>query len=167
MAAPEELNRTIIASVIEVLARSAEWRKSEKTLKAAFEELCLEDMWRDATSAAARVKGSSSQEQLQMHAHQGPHEIAGGSMTLLAAYDRARTAIAEAKTVKATLAIRDQLDHVRLHAKQVQDRELLADATELQLRTERHLGALLAAAEKAGELRPRADRVQPKSGRQP
>jgi hypothetical protein len=35
----------------------------------------------------------------------------------------------------------------------VQDRELLADATELQLRCERHLGVLLVAAEKAGDLR--------------
>jgi hypothetical protein len=73
-------------------------------------------------------------------------------MNLLVAYDRARAAIAEAKTVKATLEIRDQLDHVKLHARQMQDRELLADATELQLRCERHLGVLLVAAEKAGDL---------------
>jgi hypothetical protein len=45
-------------------------------------------------------------------------------MNLLVAYDRARAAIAEAKTVKATLQIRDHLDHVKLHAKQVQDRDL-------------------------------------------
>ena len=40
-------------------------------------------------------------------------------MTLLVAYDRARAVIAEAKTVKATMEIRDQLGHVKLHAKQV------------------------------------------------
>jgi N6-adenosine-specific RNA methylase IME4 len=74
-------------------------------------------------------------------------------MNLLVAYDRARAAIAEAKTVKATLEIRDQIEHVKLHARQVQDRDLLADATELQLRTERHLGELLAAAKQAGHLR--------------
>lgn len=62
---PEELGRTIIAAVIEVLARSAAWRKNEKALKAAFEQFCLEDLWRNATSAAARVKGSSSQQQLE------------------------------------------------------------------------------------------------------
>jgi len=61
----EELNRTIIAAVIEVLARGASWRKNEKALKAAFEQFCLEDMWRDSTAAAARVKGSSSQDHLQ------------------------------------------------------------------------------------------------------
>jgi hypothetical protein len=61
----EELNRTIISAVIEVLARSAAWRKNEKALKAAFEQFCLEDLWRNATSAAARVKGSSSQQQLE------------------------------------------------------------------------------------------------------
>lgn len=61
----EELNRTIIAAVIEVLGRSAAWRKNEPALRAAFEEFCLEDMWRSATAAAARVKGSSSQDHLQ------------------------------------------------------------------------------------------------------
>lgn len=61
----EELNRTIIAAVIETLGRAPVWCKSEKALKAAFEEFCLEDMWRSATSAAARVKGSSSQDHLQ------------------------------------------------------------------------------------------------------
>jgi len=83
-------------------------------------------------------------------------------MNLLAAYDRARAAIAEAKTVKATLEIREGLDYIKLHARKVQDRELLADATELQLRTERHLGALLEAAEKAGELRGKGERGKAK-----
>jgi len=73
-------------------------------------------------------------------------------MTLLAAYDRARAAIAEARTVKDTLEVRDYIDHLKLHARKVQDRELLAEATELQLRCERHLGELLVAAKAAGEL---------------
>jgi N6-adenosine-specific RNA methylase IME4 len=79
-------------------------------------------------------------------------------MTLLAAYDRARAAIAEARTVKATLELRGQIDHLKLHARQVQNRELLAEATELQLRTERHLGELLLAAEEAGEIRAKGER---------
>jgi len=83
-------------------------------------------------------------------------------MTLLAAYDRARAAIAEARTVKATLEIRGQIEHLKLYARQVQDRELLAEATELQLRAERHLGEQLAAAEKAGELRARGERGKAK-----
>jgi methylase of polypeptide subunit release factors len=74
-------------------------------------------------------------------------------MNLLVAYDRARAAIAEAKTVKATLEIRDQIEHVKLHAKKVQDRELLADAIDLQLRTERQLGEFLTSAKKAGHIR--------------
>lgn len=60
-----ELNRTIIAAVIEVLARAASWRKNERALKAAFEQFCLEDLWRASTAAVARVKGSSSQDHLQ------------------------------------------------------------------------------------------------------
>ncbi|WP_249166454.1 MT-A70 family methyltransferase [Bradyrhizobium sp. JYMT SZCCT0428] len=74
-------------------------------------------------------------------------------MNLLVAYDRARAAIAEAKTVKATLQIRDWIDHLKLHAKKVQDRELLAEAADLQLHCERQLGEMLEAAEKAGDLR--------------
>jgi len=84
-------------------------------------------------------------------------------MTLLAAYDRARAAIAEARTVKATLEVRGQIEHLKLYAKQVQDRELLAEATELQLRAERHLGEQLAAAEKAGELRVPGERGKAKA----
>lgn len=61
----EELNRTIIAAVIEILARSKSWRAKEQALMVAFEDLCLEDMWRDATAAAARTKGSSGQDHLQ------------------------------------------------------------------------------------------------------
>ena len=83
-------------------------------------------------------------------------------MNLLVAYDRARAAIAEAKTVKATLQIRDQLEHVKLHAKQVQNRDLLADAIELQLRCERHLGSMLDAAERSGELRAPGERGKAK-----
>ena len=83
-------------------------------------------------------------------------------MTLLAAYDRARAAIAEARTIPATLELRGQIDHLKLHARQVQNRELLAEATELQLRTERHLGELLLAAEKAGELRAKHQRGKAK-----
>jgi N6-adenosine-specific RNA methylase IME4 len=73
-------------------------------------------------------------------------------MTLLAAYDRARTALAEATQVGEVLAIRDELAHVKLYARQIQDRELLADATAIQLRAERRLGFLLAEAHKAGAL---------------
>lgn len=61
----EELNRTIIVAVTEVLARHPGWIKSEAKLKSAFEDLNLEDMWRIATSLAARTKGSSSLEHLQ------------------------------------------------------------------------------------------------------
>jgi N6-adenosine-specific RNA methylase IME4 len=76
-------------------------------------------------------------------------------MTLLAAYDRARAALTQAmaaKTVGEVMASRAELDHVKLYARQVEDRLLLADATEFQLRAERHLGELLAKAKAAGEL---------------
>lgn len=72
--------------------------------------------------------------------------------TALSLYDRARQALAEARTVPAakdTLNITEQL---KLYARQAQDKEMLADVTELALQAERHLGALLLAADEAGEL---------------
>jgi N6-adenosine-specific RNA methylase IME4 len=58
----------------------------------------------------------------------------------LASYDRARTALAELTKVGDVLGIRDELAHVKLHARQ------------FQMRAERRLGVLLAAARAAGEL---------------
>lgn len=73
-------------------------------------------------------------------------------MTLLAAYDRARVALAEATKVDQVMAVRDELEHVKLYARQIQDRALLADATVFQMRAERRLGVLLAAAKEAGQI---------------
>lgn len=73
-------------------------------------------------------------------------------MTLLAAYDRARIALAEATRVDQVMAVRDELEHVKLHARQIQDRALLADAMVFQMRAERRLGFLLAAAKDAGQI---------------
>lgn len=73
-------------------------------------------------------------------------------MTLLAAYSRARDALAEATQVGEVLAIRDELEHVKLYARQIQNRELLGDATVFQMRCERRLGVLLAAAREAGQI---------------
>lgn len=60
-----ELNRTIIVSVIEVLARFPDWHKQENRLKEIFEEFNLEDLWRESSAQAARVKGSSGLDILQ------------------------------------------------------------------------------------------------------
>lgn len=74
-------------------------------------------------------------------------------MSMLAAYGRARQALLQARSVEETLAVQAELEHIKLYARQIQDRELLADATELQLRAERQLGSLLVKARQAGELR--------------
>lgn len=73
-------------------------------------------------------------------------------MTQLAAYDRARVALAEATQVNEVLSIRDEIQHVKLYARQIQDKALLEDAIVLQTRTERRLGVLLAAAKEAGQI---------------
>lgn len=58
--AAAELNKTIIGSTITVLHSHPEWCVSEAKLFRAFEDCCLEDMWREAASAAARVRGTST-----------------------------------------------------------------------------------------------------------
>ncbi|ULK98875.1 MT-A70 family methyltransferase [Bradyrhizobium sp. I71] len=73
-------------------------------------------------------------------------------MTLLAAYDRARVALAEATRVDQVLSIRDEIAHVKLYARQIQDKALLEDAIALQIRTEHRLGILLAAAKESGQI---------------
>lgn len=70
----------------------------------------------------------------------------------LAAYNAARVALAEATRVDQVLAVRDELAYVKLYARQIQDRALLSDATVVQMRAERRLGFLLAAAKEAGQI---------------
>lgn len=76
-------------------------------------------------------------------------------MNILAHYDHMITALAKAlqsvevKVVKSGL---DDLEVIKLRAKQVRDRQMLADATEFQMRVERWLGVLLRRAEEAGQL---------------
>lgn len=70
-------------------------------------------------------------------------------------YDRAMfalTAALESTQVDVVLASRADLDHIKLRARQIRDRALLADATEFQMRVERHLGVLLNSAQSAGQL---------------
>lgn len=74
-------------------------------------------------------------------------------MTSLAQYDAARAALAAATRIDEVLPLRAQMEHLKLHAKHVQDKELLAEATEIQIRTEAKLGFLLKEAEKAGHIR--------------
>ena len=80
---------------------------------------------------------------------------------MLAHYDRARGILQralESSRVEMVLASRDELGHIKLHARQVRDRDLLADAFEFQMRVERRLGVLLIEAEAAGQLRRRGQR---------
>lgn len=77
-------------------------------------------------------------------------------MSMLAAYDRAHAALVAALQsthVDVVLASRDELEHIKVHLRRLQDRELLAAATEFQMRVERWLGVLLLRAKAAGHLR--------------
>lgn len=82
---------------------------------------------------------------------------------MLVQYDAASKLLSAAlnsEDVRFVLKSRDELDTLKLHAKRVLDRQLLADATEFQMRVERWLGVLLGNAKKAGYLtegRPRKD----------
>jgi hypothetical protein len=73
-------------------------------------------------------------------------------MTTLAQYDAARAALAEAVRIDQVLPLRDEVEHIKLYARQIRDRALMADAAEFQLRVERRLGTLIAAAKDAGQI---------------
>jgi len=74
-------------------------------------------------------------------------------MTSLAQYDAARAALAAATRIDEILPLRAQMEHLKLHAKHVQDKVLLAEAADIQIRAEAKLGFLLIEAEKVGYIR--------------
>lgn len=73
-------------------------------------------------------------------------------MTTLAQYERARASLAEATRIDEVLSIHDEVEHIKLYAKQIKDQALLADASEFQMRVERRLGTVIQAAKDAGEI---------------
>lgn len=73
-------------------------------------------------------------------------------MTTLAQYERARAALAEATKPDQILPIRDEVEHLKLYARQIKDRALLAEAHAFQLRVERKLGVVIIAAKEAGQI---------------
>jgi N6-adenosine-specific RNA methylase IME4 len=74
-------------------------------------------------------------------------------MTTLAQYVRARTALADATRIDQVLPILDELAHVKLYAKQIADRGLLADAEAFQIKAEQRLGIIIHAAKEAGHFK--------------
>lgn len=84
-------------------------------------------------------------------------------MNMMVHYDIAMKALSTAlssEDVSVVLKSRDDLELMKLRAKQVKDRRLLADATEFQMRVERWLGKLIVSAKDAGQIaegRPRKD----------
>jgi hypothetical protein len=62
---PEELSKSIIHAVVEVLALRPAWVAAERALMDGFAELCLEDLATEAASTAARIRGKSGAEVLQ------------------------------------------------------------------------------------------------------
>jgi len=81
-------------------------------------------------------------------------------MTLLAAYDRICTALVDATQFNRQVmaarteveAIRNEIEHLKLHARLIRDRELLAKATVAQMKFERELGTMLSVAIDAGHI---------------
>jgi N6-adenosine-specific RNA methylase IME4 len=85
-------------------------------------------------------------------------------VTSLAQYDAARAALAAATRIDEVLPLWEQMQHLKLHAKHVQNKELLAEAADIQIRAEAKLGFLLVEAEKAGHIRQgRPKKADPKN----
>ena len=63
-----------------------------------------------------------------------------------------RTALAECRRVDEVLAIKDNAERLKLYARQARDRELIADAAEIQLRATRQLGMFMISAAEAGQI---------------
>ena len=85
-------------------------------------------------------------------------------MNALAKYDAARAALAEAKSVDEVLGVRDEAERLKLYARQAKDRDLVADAMEIQMRAERRLGEMIRTAKEAGQIgagRPRKAEENP------
>jgi N6-adenosine-specific RNA methylase IME4 len=61
--------------------------------------------------------------------------------------------LAEATRIDQVLPILDEVEHVKLYARQIADRELLADASAFQMKAERRLGIVIAAAKEAGHFK--------------
>jgi hypothetical protein len=74
-------------------------------------------------------------------------------MTTLAQYEHARAALAQATSIDQVLPILDEIEHVKLYARQIGDRELLAEAGAFQMKAERRLGIVIAAAKEAGHFK--------------
>ena len=70
--------------------------------------------------------------------------------TALLQYDAACRMLAEARSFDEVRNVRDEMEHVKLHGRQIKDRDLIAKATELQTRAECRLGELLLEAENLG-----------------
>lgn len=81
-------------------------------------------------------------------------------MTELTRYDAACRMLAEAKSFDEVRSVRDEMEHVKLHGRQIKDRRLIAEATVVQTRAERRLGELLLEAESLGWI----GRGRPKAG---
>jgi hypothetical protein len=74
-------------------------------------------------------------------------------MTSLVQYERARSALAEATRIDEIIPIIDEVEQVRRLGRQINDQQLVADATAFQMRAERRLGFVIKEAKKAGHFK--------------
>src|SRR6185437_2234475 len=98
----------------------------------------------------SRRRSPLAGESLPRRWHPNPANGSGAMNAPLVRYDELCRAIAAAKTFDEVRDIRDEMEHVKLYGRRVKNRELIAEATELQARASRRLGQLLDEAEKLG-----------------
>src|SRR5713101_1936452 len=70
----------------------------------------------------------------------------------LSRYDAARRLLAEARTIDEVKDVLDRAERMRLYARQRNERKLIADAADIQLRATERLGEMIAAGKAAGQI---------------
>ncbi|MGA9855096.1 MAG: MT-A70 family methyltransferase [Gammaproteobacteria bacterium] len=96
-----------------------------------------------------QARGEMKKVEIQKASHQAL-AVPQRQGTVLELYDAACRALGEAAAINDVMPLLDQIEHVKLHARKVRDRQLLADAAAFQHKAERRLGQIILAAREAG-----------------
>jgi N6-adenosine-specific RNA methylase IME4 len=135
--------------------RAGQQPAASRNIAAKKETLIVEADWKAEGAGARRDQSRRAVECRQWPVHGGADPVIGGPAlrtVALQRYDAARRALSEARAVDEVMDVRDEMERLKLYARQANDRDMLADATAIHLRATRQLGIMIAAAKAAGQV---------------